>query len=141
MTRSGSAPGNARTAARASSIGLEPMDGRTCEDGTVPKSKGRQARRKKSSSRARRTQLDQYRAERSARTRSYASYRRRRAAAWGLIGAGIVIGISHWFEHFGLIRIFSQGVEDLLLGYPMAALLTIFGLMLLPPSWTHYRSK
>ncbi len=106
----------------------------------MPKSKGRQVKRRKPSARARETQVEQVQAE-QLRTRSYASYRRRRFASWALIIAGVVVGVSHWFEHFGLLKIFSLGVEDLLIGYPTGALLAIGGLMLLPPSWSRYRSK
>lgn len=106
----------------------------------MPRSRGRPNRRRKPAPRARETQVQQVRAE-TARTRSYASYRRRRSLSWGLIALGIVVGVSHWFEHFGLIRIASLSAEDLAIGYPTAALLAIVGLMLLPPSWTRYRSK
>lgn len=106
----------------------------------MPKSKGRQSGRRKPSAQAKGTQVEQARAE-TLRTRSYATYRRRRFASWALIIAGVVVGVSHWFEHFGLIKIFSLGVEDLLIGYPTAALLAIVGLMFLPPSWSRYRSK
>lgn len=106
----------------------------------MPKSKGRQVGRRKPSSRARETQVEQAQSE-TLRTRSYTSYRRRRFISWGLIVAGVVVGVSHWFEHFDLIEIFSPGVQDLLIGYPTAALLAVGGLMLLPPSWSKYRSK
>ena len=106
----------------------------------MPKSKGRRGSRAKQSSRGRRTQVQQAGAEKL-RTRSYASYRRRRLASWALIAAAVIVGVSHWFEHFGLIKIFSLAVEDIVIGYPTAALLAISGLMLLPPSWTKYRSK
>ncbi len=106
----------------------------------MPKSKGRQAKRRKPSAQARETQVDQVKAE-TLRTRSYASYRRRRLASWALIGGGVVVGVSHFFEHFGLLKIFSLGVEDVLIGYPTAVLLAVGGLMLLPPSWSRYRAK
>ncbi len=38
-----------------------------------------------------------------------------------------IIAITHGFEHAGTIQLFNQGLEDLLLGFPMALLLTILG--------------
>ncbi|MBA3690073.1 MAG: hypothetical protein H0W82_01520 [Actinobacteria bacterium] len=63
-----------------------------------------------------------------------------RAESLARIIAGIVVGVSHVLDHFGLIKIFSPAFQDLFIGYPTAALLAIGGLMLLPPSWSRYRS-
>jgi hypothetical protein len=59
---------------------------------------------------------------------------RRHAARLGgaaLVLIGAVMGIAHVFEHLGAFRLLAPGWQDLLLGYPMAGLLVISGLVLL----------
>jgi hypothetical protein len=59
------------------------------------------------------------------------AYRLRRALGWGLVGLGIVVGVSHWLAHIGLWKFASPGVMDLAAGYPMAAALGIAGSIVL----------
>jgi len=59
------------------------------------------------------------------------AYQFRRAIGWGLVGLGIVVGVSHWLSHIQLWSFASQGVMDLVAGYPMAALLGIAGSIVL----------
>ncbi|MGH2635130.1 MAG: hypothetical protein ACRDHU_03170 [Actinomycetota bacterium] len=48
-----------------------------------------------------------------------------------LVGLAIVVGVSHWLTHLGAWDFASQGIEDLVAGYPMAALLGIGGAIVL----------
>jgi hypothetical protein len=79
--------------------------------------------------RARETQAAQQRAE--TRKLSPRAYRRRRALGWSPVVAGIALAVSHWLSHLGLWGFASQGVEDLIAGYPLAALLGISGAVVL----------
>jgi hypothetical protein len=47
------------------------------------------------------------------------------------VGLGIAIGVSHWLSHIGFWGFASQGVMDLVAGYPMAGLLAIAGAIVL----------
>lgn len=60
-----------------------------------------------------------------------AQYRRRRAAGWALVALGVAIGVQHWLAHLGLFHVISPGWDDLVVGYPMAALLVIVGSIVL----------
>ena len=51
--------------------------------------------------------------------------RRRRIAAGALAGLAIVVLVSHWLEHLGLLRIMTPAAQDLFVGYPTAFLLLI----------------
>ena len=53
--------------------------------------------------------------------------RRRHAAAYIMFAVAMVLALSHAFEHFGTIRLMSAGLEDLLIGWPMAAALALVG--------------
>jgi di/tricarboxylate transporter len=46
-----------------------------------------------------------------------------------LVSLAIVIAVAHLFEHSGSLVLMSQGLEDLLIGFPTAALLAIIGLV------------
>jgi hypothetical protein len=48
-----------------------------------------------------------------------------------LVGLGVVVGVSHWLTHLGAWDFASQGIEHLVAGYPMAALLGIGGAVVL----------
>lgn len=52
---------------------------------------------------------------------------RRHRKAYALWIAAVVVAVSHVFEHTGTIQLMSSGLEDLLLGWPMAAVLAIIG--------------
>ncbi|ART70632.1 hypothetical protein BTO20_20690 [Mycobacterium dioxanotrophicus] len=61
-------------------------------------------------------------------TSTYRRQRRYRAAGWVLVGIGAVMAIVHVVTHLGRLHI--VGYQDLLLGYPMAAVLTIVGFVI-----------
>lgn len=52
---------------------------------------------------------------------------RRRTLGKVLIGLGAVVFIQHLVRHMGFFTLFSGGFDDLLIGYPMAALLVLAG--------------
>lgn len=97
-------------------------------------SKGKQRRRQRELERQRATrgrrahETQRAQAEAAARTNLQ---RRRQHKIQGalLITLGAVIAVLHVFEHAGTVALMSQGLEDLLLGFPMAALLTLLGLI------------
>lgn len=77
---------------------------------------------------ARETQIAQREAE--AKKITPEQYMRRRAFGWALVGIGVGIGVSHWLAHLGLLYE-STGLNDLLIGYPMAAAFGIGGAVVL----------
>lgn len=66
------------------------------------------------------------------RQRRLRDWRRRRWLARSLFAAGALVGVTHWLEHLGTFTLYRSGVDDLVAGYPMAALLIFLGLMRLP---------
>jgi di/tricarboxylate transporter len=86
-------------------------------------------RDKRREARARQTHRTQERA--ASRQLSPRADRARRTIGWVLVGLGVVIGVSHWLTHLGAWDFASQGIEDLVAGYPMAALLAIGGTVVL----------
>jgi hypothetical protein len=50
---------------------------------------------------------------------------------WTLVGFGVAIGVQHLLSHLGFFHVISPGWDDLLVGYPMAALLGITGSIVL----------
>ena len=88
------------------------------------------SRDKRRETQARQTQAAQGRAKQR-NTLSLRAYQFRRALGWGLVGLGIAIGVSHWLSHIGFWGFASQGVMDLVAGYPMAGLLAIAGAIVL----------
>lgn len=99
----------------------------------MPKSKGRRSSHGRPNPQARVTQAEQARAEGSKKV-TMAQYRRRRFAGWTLVSIAIFIGVSHWVGHLGFFHVASPGMEDLLIGYPTAALLGIAGSIVLSKS-------
>ena len=59
--------------------------------------------------------------------RAYRHRQHRHVAAFGIWGIAVVIAVTHFAEHAGSIRLMSPGLEDLLIGWPMAAVLGIVG--------------
>lgn len=45
---------------------------------------------------------------------------------------GVMVGVTHLGEHFGLYTLYRSGADDLLAGYPVAGLLVVVGAMRLP---------
>jgi di/tricarboxylate transporter len=86
-------------------------------------------RDKRREARARQTQRAQERA--ASRRLSPRADRARRTIGWVLVGLGVVVGVSHWLTHLGAWDFASQGIEDLVAGYPMAVLLGIGGAVVL----------
>lgn len=92
--------------------------------------KARPRRRDKASqARARETQASQRQAETTKLT--LAQYRRRRVLGWGLVGLGGVVFVQHLLSHMGFFTLISRGWDDLVAGYPLAAVLGIAGAILL----------
>lgn len=88
----------------------------------MPKSKKRTR-----SAAARVTQVEQERAEKKLTPKQYA---RRRAFGWSLVVVGVVVGVSHWVAHLGVLYD-DKPLWDLLIGYPTAGLFGIGGAIVL----------
>lgn len=73
---------------------------------------------------ARETQKAQ--AEAAAR-REFQQSQKRHAIAYSLFAIAGVMAVSHFFEHAGAFQLLSPGLQDLLLGWPMAALIGLAG--------------
>lgn len=86
-------------------------------------------RDKASEASARETQASQRQAEK--RKLTLAQYRRRRVLGWGLVGLGAVVFVQHLIAHMGFFTLISPGWDDLVAGYPLAAILGIAGAILL----------
>lgn len=56
----------------------------------------------------------------------------RRVLGWTLIGLAMLVSVQHFILHMASVSVISPGWDDLLIGYPMAALLGIAGAALLP---------
>ncbi len=93
----------------------------------MPKSRGRGKSRR---TQARVTQGAQHRAE-ERRKISYQRYRLRRIVGWSLVVLGVSVGASHWLTHIQVWGFASQGVMDLIAGYPMGAALGVGGAIVL----------
>jgi fatty acid desaturase len=87
-------------------------------------------RNKRRETQARETRAAQERASQRKQI-SLRAYQLRRALGWGLVGLGVLVGVSHWLSHIGLWGFASQGLMDLVAGYPMAALLGVAGAIVL----------
>lgn len=85
-------------------------------------------RRKSRERRARETQATQQSAEKKKITP--AQYMRRRAVGWGLVALAIVVGLSHWLAHVGVLYE-DKGLWDLTIGFPMAGALGVAGAIVL----------
>ncbi|MCV7346002.1 hypothetical protein H7J91_16190 [Mycolicibacterium rhodesiae] len=64
-------------------------------------------------------------AHQSIYTPAYRRLRRRRIAGWSLVVVGAVMGVTHMVTHLGKLHV--MGYQDLLIGYPMAAVLVFVG--------------
>ncbi|ORX15909.1 hypothetical protein AWC31_00520 [Mycolicibacterium wolinskyi] len=61
-------------------------------------------------------------------TPAYRRQRRYRAAGWSLVSVGAVMALAHVVTHLGRLHI--VGYQDLLLGYPTAAVLMLAGFVI-----------
>jgi hypothetical protein len=61
-------------------------------------------------------------------TLEYQRERRRRTGGWVLVGIGAVMAVVHMITHLGRLQII--GMQDLLIGYPMAAVVILAGFLL-----------
>lgn len=67
-------------------------------------------------------------AQQAAAVRADLKQKRRHKIEAGIcFGVAVLIAVTHLLEHGGAISIMSQGLQDLLIGYPTAALLALFG--------------
>ncbi len=57
-------------------------------------------------------------------------YMRHRSFGWTLVVLAVVVGMTHWMAHLGLLYE-DNGIFDLTIGYPMAGLLGIWGAIVL----------
>lgn len=57
-------------------------------------------------------------------------YMRRRFFGWTLVAAGILVGVTHWLAHLGVLYE-DSGLYDLTIGYPTAGLLGVLGAIVL----------
>lgn len=58
----------------------------------------------------------------------------RRVLSWSLMGLAVVVAATHLLAHAGWRPVpLGMGKQDLLLGYPMAAVLGLIGLLALDP--------
>jgi hypothetical protein len=60
-------------------------------------------------------------------TAAYRRERRRRILGWVLVALGVLMAAVHMVSHLGRLKI--VGYQDLLIGYPMAAVLVLAGFM------------
>ncbi|MCC9184781.1 hypothetical protein [Mycolicibacterium mageritense] len=67
-------------------------------------------------------------------TPAYRRQRRFRAVGWVLVGVGGTMAVVHMFTHLGRLHII--GYQDLLLGYPMASVLTLAGFLIVGSACT-----
>lgn len=58
-------------------------------------------------------------------------YQRRRWAGWVLLGLSVVMIVVHFLAHVGTIKLFSLSLQDVLIGYPTAAVLVLVAVLLL----------
>jgi hypothetical protein len=79
-------------------------------------------RKKAREQRARETQLAQQSAEKKKITP--AQYMRWRIFGWGLLALAIIVAVTHWLAHVGLLYQ-DKPLWDLTIGWPMAGLLGI----------------
>lgn len=91
----------------------------------MPSSKKRRKARERQ---ARETQTAQRRAEKKRLTPG--QYTMRRALGWGLVALAIIVGVSHWLAHLGVLYE-DRGLWDVTIGYPMAGVLGVAGAIVL----------
>lgn len=78
--------------------------------------------------RQRATQIAQQESE--AKKLTPEQYMRRRIFGWTLVGLGILVGITHWLAHLGVLYE-DRALWDLTIGYPTSGVLLIAGAIVL----------
>jgi hypothetical protein len=91
----------------------------------MPKSK---ARKKTALKKAEQATAQQQAAE--AKKLTPQQYMRRRFFGWTLVALAVLVGVSHWLAHVGVLYE-DTGLYDLTIGYPTAGLLGIAGAIVL----------
>lgn len=86
--------------------------------------------------RKRRDTLTTVEAQRAARQREINRQLRvwtpRRIVGWTVVCVAVVVGVVHWVAHLGIRPVpLSMGWQDILIGYPTAALLALVALIIL----------
>lgn len=87
----------------------------------------KQERKRREAARAVQASETQKQQAEAAARRAFQETRKRHAIAYGLFAVAAVIAVSHFFEHAGLIQPLPPALADLLIGWPMAALLALVG--------------
>lgn len=57
-------------------------------------------------------------------------YARRRAIGWTLVALGVIVGVTHWLAHLGVLYE-DRALWDLTIGYPTAGILGVAGAIVL----------
>lgn len=98
-----------------------------------PDSKGvRRLRRTRASSTADNLFEEERRPRKTQYTPVYYRRLRKQIARWVLVGLGLLVGGSHVITHLGSFQVLpSTGWQDLVMGYPMAGILVLAGIVLL----------
>ena len=75
------------------------------------------------------------RVQRSEVDKQLSNWSRRRLLSWSLFGLALLVAAQHLLAHAGWRPIpMPMGAQDLLIGYPTAAILAIIGLFALDPN-------
>ncbi|MCA1708808.1 MAG: hypothetical protein LC808_38230 [Actinobacteria bacterium] len=98
-----------------------------------PEAKGlRRLRRVRTCRDATNVHREQAKPKKTAYTPAYYRQLYKRIAGWALVGLGLLVGGSHVITHLGYFQLLpSVGLQDLLMGYPLAGLLILGGIILL----------
>ncbi|MGH3775988.1 MAG: hypothetical protein ACRDRR_09695 [Pseudonocardiaceae bacterium] len=98
-----------------------------------PEAKGlRRLRRVRARRHATNLHREQAKPHKTAYTPAYYRLLYKRIAGWALVSLGLLVGGSHVITHLGNFQVLpSAGLQDLLMGYPMAGILSIGGIILL----------
>lgn len=98
-----------------------------------PEAKGfRRFRRLRTRRHATNLHQEQAKPRKTAYTPAYYRQLYKRTGGWALIGLGLLLGGSHVITHLGAFSVLPRaGLQDLLMGYPMAGIIVIGGIALL----------
>jgi hypothetical protein len=98
-----------------------------------PEAKGlRRLRRARNRRDATNRHREQAKPKKTAYTPAYYRQLYRRIAGWSLAGVGLLVAGSHVITHLGYFQVLPRvELQDLLMGYPMAGVLFVAGIILL----------